>query len=734
MISRYHRCLKKHKNSKQWFKAVSGLVITILLLTLTACQDKPANYPHGKHDPEENVYFTSFAEQPKTLDPAKSYSADEAIFTAQIYEPPLQYNYLKRPYALEPLTLTSMPSIKFIDQKGQLIKNLTHINQVAYTEYTFHLKPDIYYQPHPAFAKNKNGEYAYWQTNPLQADAVKDIKAISDFKLQGTRALKAQDYILGIKRLAAPWNHSPIYGLMAKHIRGFKDFHQQLSQAKDHHLQTLMQHEITGVKLVNDHMFTITVNGYYPQFLYWLAMPFFAPMPQEVLAFYEQKALQDKNIGLEWYPVGTGAYMLTKNDPNYEMVLAKNPYYHDDFFPQPESKEDEKFTFYTGKKLPFVDKFIFKLEKESIPRWHKFLQGYYDQSAIGSEQFQQAIMYDKNGKPEVSEALAERNIHLSIDTQPSIFYLGFNMKDPVVGGYSAQAKKLRQAISIAIDYEEYINLFMNGRAMIAHGPIPPDLLHGDTTINPITHVKINDKVKRHSLKTAQQLLKEAGYPNGVDLKTGKQLALTYTAVTGGGPEQRAQFDWLRKQFAKLGITLHIESTHYSRFQDKIRHGDVQLFFFGWSADYPDPENFLFLLYGANSKVISGGENATNYQNSEYDKLFLQLQKTQNKNERQVIIAKMLKIVREDAPWVWGFHQQVFQLSHAWVAPRKMHGIANNTLKYIALEPTYRQQMQKKWNQPYFGAIIIIGIILLVFIIPGIFLHYKKERKQPKKYQ
>ena len=97
----------------------------------------------------------------------------------------------------------------------------------------------------------------------------------------------------------------------------------------------------------------------------------------------------------------------------------------------------------------------------------------------------------------------------------------------------------------------------------------------------------------------------AGYPNGINPKTGKPLVLNFSATSNGGPDQRAQFDWLRKQFAKLGISLHVETTQYSRFQDKIRTGDIQLFFFGWSADYPDPENFLFLFYGANSKILNG---------------------------------------------------------------------------------------------------------------------------------
>ncbi len=53
--------------------------------------------------------------------------------------------------------------------------------------------------------------------------------------------------------------------------------------------------------------------------------------------------------------------------------------------------------------------------------------------------------------------------------------MAFNMLDPVVGGYSNEAKKLRQAISIAQSEEEYISIFLNGRGVVAQSPIPPEI-------------------------------------------------------------------------------------------------------------------------------------------------------------------------------------------------------------------------------------------------------------------
>jgi ABC-type oligopeptide transport system, periplasmic component len=90
-----------------------------------------------------------------------------------------------------------------------------------------------------------------------------------------------------------------------------------------------------------------------------------------------------------------------------------------------------------------------------------------------------------------------------------------------------------------------------------------------------------------------------------------------------GPDSKARLNWLRKQFNKLNIQLVIRGTDYNRFQEKMRNGNAQMFMWGWNADYPDPENFLFLLYGKNAKAVHGGENAANYQNELFDALFEQ---------------------------------------------------------------------------------------------------------------
>ncbi len=642
----------------------------------------------------------AFSSTPKTLDPGRAYSSDEMQFIAQIYEPPLQYHYLKRPYTLVPLTLTKMPSITYVRKNKKIL----------YTIYRMHVKAGIYFQPHPAFVKNKITE---------------DINKLSDFKNTGTRELTAQDYAYQIKRLASPTVNSPIFGVMAKHILGFEAFGKKLQKAYQAQLKQgiknpfldLRAYTLPGVQVLSKFKFQIILKGNYPQFKYWLAMPFFAPIPWEADQFYANPILEDKNITLDWYPIGTGPYLLSENNPNKQMILERNPNFHGENHPG------------TNEKLPIIDKFIFTLDKEGIPRWNKFLQGYYDRSGISADSFDQAIKIDKHSKAALSPSMKQKGIHLQKTMSPSIFYIGFNMLDPTVGGYSTKQRKLRQAIAVALDYEAYIQLFMNGRGIAAHSPIPPGIFgheNGKDHINNVIYFWQDGKIKRKPLATAKKLLAEAGYPNGINPKTRKPLILHYDVTSSGSPDDKARFNWMRKQFEKLGIQLNIRHTEYNRFQTKVRTGQVQLFSWGWLADYPDPENFLFLLYSPNSKVKHGGENAANYANPKADKLFVAIKNLPNGPERLKKIRQLLKLLQKDSPWIWGVHPIDFTLTHQWVTPTKPHPIANNTLKYQKINSKLRAKLRHDWNNPVLWPLwALLGFIVLIFI-PLILTYWRRE--------
>jgi len=690
-----------------------SIPLLALALALGGCAEA-WNDPYPASDRGGNVLYTAFTERPKHLDPVQSYSENEARFTQQVYEPPLQYQYLKRPYELVPLAATEVPRPEEV-QGGK------------FTVYTIRIRPGILYQPHAAFVP---------ENHALAPERIAALDSPYQLPL-GTRELTADDYIYQIKRLASPRLHSPIFGLMAEYIVGLQELADRLKKfdTRKGDWLDLRKHRLEGVEKVDEHTYRIRLNGRYPQFAYWLAMPFFAPVPWEVEQFFQQPGMAQKNFTLDWWPVGTGAYMLTENNPNARMVLERNPNYRGEPYPAQGEPGDAAAGLLAdaGKTMPFVDRVVFSREKESIPYWNKFLQGYYDSSAIPSDTFDQAVRVSVSGEVGLTPEMQAKGIRLRTSADTSIAYFGFNWLDGVVGGPSERARKLRQAIAIAVDWEEFISIFLNGRGRVAQDPLAPGIFGqrtGREGINPLTHVWEDGAAQRRPIEQARRLLAEAGYPDGRDAKTGQPLVL-YLDTVGGSPGDKPRFDWWRRQFAKISLQLEIRDTDYNRFQDKIRKGSQQLFNWGWNADYPDPENFLFLLYGPQSRARAQGENSSNYVNAEYDALFERLKSMPNSPARQAVIDSMVDIARRDAPWLWGYHPVTYGLSHAWVMNGKPNNMARNNLKYLRLDVDKRAALRGEWNRPVLWPALLILALLVLGVIPAFASYRRRERMAAK---
>ncbi|MCR4304316.1 MAG: ABC transporter substrate-binding protein [Gallionella sp.] len=721
-------------------------------LLLSACDGGLWNNPYPAADEGKSILYSAFTERPKHLDPAQAYSENEYDFLAQIYVPPLQYHYLKRPYQLIPLAAAQMPEVRYLDRNRHQLPGNAPVKNIAFSVYEIHIKPGMRYQPHPAFArgafdKRGHGEPEYGHLTP---DDLRGIHALSDFPHTGTRAVTAADYAYQIKRLANPQLHQPIFGVMSEYIVGLKDYAAMLQQAvkKDPAaFLDLNSYPLPGVEVVDETTYRITIHGKYPQFAYWLAMPFFAPMPQEAERFYAQAGMRERNLTLDWWPVGSGPYYLSENNPNQRMVLSRNPYYDSETYPVEGEPGDAQGGLLAdaGMPLPLIDKVVFSLEKETIPYWNKFLQGYYDASGISSDSFDQAVQVNVGGEAAVTDAMQAQGISLSTSVATSTMYTGFNWLDPVVGGGCAsstsapppqpspdgrggersdsscdpeRARKLRQAIAIAVDFEEFVSIFANGRGIPAQSPIPPGIFgyrDGEAGINRYVYDWVDGAPKRKSIAAAQRLLAEAGYPNGLDAQTRQPLVINLD-TTQAGVGDKSRLDWLRKQFDKINVQLVVRSTDYNRFQDKIRKGDTQMFYWGWNADYPDPENFLFLLSGAQAKVGKDGENASNYSNPEFDGLFAQMKNMENSPARQDIVDRMLEILRRDSPWLWGFHPKNYVLRHGWLRNVKANVMANNKLKYWRVDAGQRDVLRREWNHPAYWPLWLGAGASLLFCV------------------
>jgi ABC-type transport system substrate-binding protein len=372
--------------------------------------------------------------------------------------------------------------------------------------------------------------------------------------------------------------------------------------------------------------------------------------------------------------------------------------------------------------MPFVDTLYTTIEKERTPRKEKFKQGYLDVPEIERPDWGVEFRDDADSSDDVKKLFAARGFKFPVETDITNWYIGFNMLDPVIGKgdtpeQQLKNRKLRQALSIAIDWEEgYGRIFKYKGGVAAHSPLPPGLFgsregQGDFH-DPYTHVWKDGHAVRRPIEDAKKLLAEAGYPDGRDAKTGKPLVLNYDFQRALTPEFKSENDWMVKQFAKLGIQLEIRATDFNQYQDKTLKGRHQIFWGGWLADYPDAENFLFLMYGPLGRSQHQGDNYSNYDNPEYNTLYRQLQALDDGPAKQAVIDRMVAIVQEDAPWSFGYFPWGGLAFQPWVTNGKPSILIRDMAKYYRVDPELRAAKQAEWNQPVRWPLALLALLAL----------------------
>ena len=220
---------------------------------------------------------------------------------------------------------------------------------------------------------------------------------------------------------------------------------------------------------------------------------------------------------------------------------------------------------------------------------------------------------------------------------------------------------------------------------------------------------------------------EAGYPDG-RMPDGQPLTLHLDHAAGLDPQFRSRLQWMQRGLKRIGIRLEERGTDLSRFRAKRNAGEWQISSSGWLADYPDPENFLFLFYGPNGKVDHGGPNTCNYASDEFDDLFRQLETMNNGPERMALIEQAMHVIRRDAPAVWQFYPVSFSLVHQWYHNVKPHQMSYNTMRFRRIDPAQRVRRQEAWNRPRLDIVAGALLVLVLLFVPAAVRGYRRERR------
>lgn len=306
---------------------------------------------------------------------------------------------------------------------------------------------------------------------------------------------------------------------------------------------------------------------------------------------------------------GTGAYRLKSWWKNHEMIFERR------------EKSEKGF-----------DEVRYLVVDDMSTQWLMFLRGEVDVLQEISRDTWDSIM-DENG--ELKPELKARGITLQSRSTMEILHIGLNMRDPILG----KNKKLRQALNCAFDFPEW-KKFNNNRIVECNTPVPEGVKGRLESRHPY----------HYDLERAKKLMVEAGYPDGIDPKTGRRLVLTM-AMGRANQESREAGELIASFYAKIGIKLELDFMTWDAFLKAVNEGRAQMFRMGWVGDYPDAQDFLQLFYGPNA---APGSNHANYVNAEYDRAF-----------EAEDWEKCQEIVREDCPWIFTH----FNISHTLVGPR-----------------------------------------------------------------
>jgi oligopeptide transport system substrate-binding protein len=425
-----------------------------------------------------------------------------------------------------------------------------------------------------------------------------------------SRGVTADDIVFSLKRLGDSKLASPGSWLVEDSIEGMRLFVEKSKAAAptDYGLP------VKGLEAVDAHTVRITLTRPMHQFVWYLAMTYVAAVPREAVEKY--------GADFGSHAVGSGAFMLTGWRRNHEMDFTRDPTWR--------GWAKGPAALRPGDPLVPFDRVVYYVIDDVSTQWLCFLAGEVDfLGEISRDNWD--VVVDSSGK--LSEALNGRGVTLYDMPTLEDAYIGMNMEDPVLG----PNKALRQALNCAFDSAAWMR-FYNNRVFPCDGPVPPGTAGRLETPFPYAF----------NLERARQLMREAGYPDGIDGKTGRRLELTMD-LGRTSQDTRESSELMVAFYARIGVSLVPQYHNWPTFLRRVAERRSQMFRVGWIGDYPDAENFLQLFY---SKNVSPGPNRCNYVNPEFDRLYEAACAAKTEAERDPYWRKAQEIVREDCPWVF----------------------------------------------------------------------------------
>ena len=374
---------------------------------------------------------------------------------------------------------------------------------------------------------------------------------------------------------------------------------------------------LRGVEVADDYTLRVTIDAPRPYFLAKLTYP---------VAFVVDR--ENVQRGKEWWrqPNGTGPFKLKEWQPDQLLVLERNP------------------SFYLGP--PPLEQVIFRL-------WGGVPMSLYETGEIDVAEV--SIADIDRVRDEANPLYQE----LRAEPQLSLYYIGFNARQPPFDD-----PLVRQAFSLAVDKERIIRNLFKGTVEPAGGFLPPGLPGFNPQLEPL----------QFDPQQARDLLQASRYK-------GRLPPITLTTAGEGEPIpkylQAILTDW--KQY--LGITVTVRQLSPEVYFYRLTEEKDQLFSTGWVADYPDPHNFLDVLFHTGSEPNSG-----EYSNPEIDRLLERAGVERDPAQRLRLYQEIEQRLVEDAAALPLWFSTEYYLVKPWVKGYRLTPLGVPTLKEVYILP------------------------------------------------
>jgi len=391
---------------------------------------------------------------------------------------------------------------------------------------------------------------------------------------------------------------------------------------------------VEGVRILNDSTVEIELDIPFGGFLKLLATPGGYIFPKEAVETYGDD--------LRVKAVGTGPFTIRKVSEGDVVILQRNPNYW-------------QFDEY-GNQLPYLDGIKITFQKEKKTELNQFPDNLHMVYQLPIENINEVL-----GDFETALQGGNEPFQMQHTASLSTQFYGFLHSNGVM-----QDVRVRKAFNMAIDREELVTYILRGEGIAAEGGVVP----------PSFPTYPSDEISGYEFnpEEAQRLLAEAGYPGGRGLE-----GLTLQLNSGGTINEKVAQN-LQKMFeTNLGVTVQLNVQPLSQHYQMVETGSSNFWRAAWLADYPDPENFLYIFHSKHVPDSIEGRSYLNpfrYSSARFDSLYDAAMAEPENDRRMKLLAMADQQMIDDAAVMPIYYDEVIRLVNS-----RVQNFPINTMEY-----------------------------------------------------